>query len=189
MKISRLGIVALFCGVLVAQAQDNNSPVGLTLKKVDRITTSYTSELAAAPGMFEQAGYKPVQGGIRVLADTTGMFSADPRPYLSVSLRIEKPYETTGEYADQVSKVLKQNTMKIVRTLNTSLGRLATGDDIAGICVNLAWGPDNSSSNQVMVMLNKYGIKPFLSGEMTLNEFIDGHSKLMHGGELVTLHF
>ncbi len=189
MKISRLGIVALFCGVLVAQAQDNNSPVGLTLKKIERLKAAYTAELAAAPQLFEKSGYKPVQGGIDILADTVGVFSSNPRPYLNLDLRIEKPYETTGDYTDQVAKVLKQNTMKIVRTLSTSLGSLATGDDVAGICLNLSWGPDAASSDQVMVMLNKYSIRPFLDGKISLYEFIDGHTKLKHGNELVTLHF
>lgn len=189
MKISRLGIIALFCGVLVAQAQDNNSPVGLTMKKIERLKTAYASQLAAAPQSFETTGYRPVQGGIEVLADTNNMFSDDPKPYLSLNLRVVKPYETGGEYNDQVTKVLRQNMMKIVRTLYSSLEPLATGDDIAGICLNLSWGPDDSKSDQVMVMLNKYAVKPFIEGGITLNEFIDGHTKLLHGNDLVTLHF
>jgi hypothetical protein len=188
MKLSRLGILAILCFAFVAQAQDY-SPTDLVMKKIDRIKTSYAKDLAAAPQIFENAGYKVVPGGLDVVVGAKKMLSDDPQPYLSVRVQIVKPYETSGEYQEQVKKVLRQNMMKIVRTLTSTLGPLATGDDIAGICLDISWGPNESSANEVMVVVNKFAITPFLNGGITLNEFIDGHSKLMHGNELVTLQF
>ncbi len=189
MKGLRFIIPALACLVFSAQAQEDLSPMGQATRRADRIRTDYAAQLSAAAPQFETAGYVASKGQITVAVDSTRLFSDNPQPFLHLHLQIVQPSGTDGNYDNQAVKIVRQNMMKIVRVLNASLGDVATRDDIAGICFDLTWGPNDSAANQMTILVNKYGIGPFLSGRITLNDFIARYVKLKHGSELMSLKF
>ncbi len=179
-------LVMLFATYVSAQV---TTPEQSAQKTIQHLKTAYGKAIDATIQDLDKAGYKAVAGKIELAVDSRHLFTDAVEPYLITNIQIVRPYETSGDIPEQVKKVVRENMMKIVRTLNASLEGLATSDDIAGVCINLTWGPNDSSTNTATILVNKYTIEPFLEGKLSLREFVTEKSKVMLGDQNVKLQF
>ncbi len=158
-------------------------------KKMEKLKTDYAKAISSTIEELKKNGYIAIDDKIGFDVDTKELFSDAGSLYLYVDVQVVKPYETSGEIPDQVKKVIRENLLKIIRILNANLDDLTTSNNISGVRINMTWGPNDSSTDIVTVLINKNSIKPFIEGEITLREFMNERARIIYADQQLKLQF